>query len=152
MAINFNQLISAIRSQLHFSQISAWLATDSGRKLSTKNLHYRITTPGETYEVSKFTKKAVRHNFPLTDVGGGVAVSVTYLSAPRTATIPDVECRKCGIVPKKEEEDVKKEEEMKHVERKILDDRMHTSCTLKGKHRCEDFEEFEVGKHVSVIL
>lgn len=27
----------------------------------------------------------------------------------------------------------------------IVDDRMHTSCTLKGKHRCEDLEEFESG-------
>ncbi|KAJ8931174.1 hypothetical protein NQ314_015949 [Rhamnusium bicolor] len=26
----------------------------------------------------------------------------------------------------------------------IVDDRMHTSCTLKGKHRCEDFEDHDV--------
>lgn len=25
----------------------------------------------------------------------------------------------------------------------LVDDRMHTSCTLKGKHRCEDFEEYD---------
>lgn len=27
----------------------------------------------------------------------------------------------------------------------LFDDRMHTSCTLKGKHRCEDLDEVENG-------
>lgn len=30
-------------------------------------------------------------------------------------------------------------------EKIFLDDRMHTSCMLKGKHRCEDFDEIDNG-------
>lgn len=130
--INFNQLISAIRSQLHFSQISAWLATDANRKLTGRNLQYRLTMPGETYEASKFTSRAAQHNFPVADIGNGFVVNVTYLSASRTAAAPTVRCPRCDRAPKIEDE--------------ILDDRMHTSCTLKGKHRCEDVEEFETGR------
>lgn len=131
--MSFNQLINAIRSQLHFSQISAWLAIDSNKTLTNRNLHYRITMPGETYEVSKFTSKAVQHNFPIADIGNGFVVNVTYLSAPRTPTVPTVDCSKCTqLAPKSKDNKI------------LVDDRMHTSCTLKGKHRCEDVEEYDV--------
>lgn len=133
MAMSFNQLINAIRSQLHFSQISAWLATDSNKTLTSRNLQHRITMPGETYEVSKFTSKAVQHNFPIADIGNGFVVNVTYLSAPRTPVVPTVECPKCTqLAPKTKDNKI------------LVDDRMHTSCKLKGKHRCEDVEEYDV--------
>lgn len=98
--------------------------------------------PGETYEVSKFTSKAVQHSFPIADIGNGFVANVTYLSAPRTSVTPNIECLKCTansisstkLSPKQ------------HKDNKILDDRMHTSCTLKGKHRCEDAEEYELTK------
>lgn len=143
MTINFNQLINAIRSQLHFSQISAWLANDGNKRITSKNLQYRLTMPGETYEVSKFTSKAVQHNFPVADVGNGFVVNVTYLSAPRTSVVPAVTCPKCTA-----ESDPPKLAPPKPKDNKILDDRMHLMCTLKGKHRCEDLEEYETNKVV----
>lgn len=95
--------------------------------------------PGETYEVSKFTSKAVQHNFPIADIGNGFVVNVTYLSAPRTTTAPTVVCLKCSAPPQLAPPPTKTTND-----NKILDDRMHTSCTLKGKHRCEDMEEYEL--------
>lgn len=95
--------------------------------------------PGETYEISTFTNKAVHHNFPVADIGNGFVANVMYLSAPRTSVAPIVECLKCNRPPPKFSPPVLKDN-------KILDDRMHTSCTLKGKHRCEDVEEYELSK------
>lgn len=97
--------------------------------------------PGETYKISNFTSKAVQHNFPVADIGNGFVVNVTYMSAPRTSVVPNIECLKCTaksgpprLAPQQRKDN------------KILDDRMHTSCTLKGKHRCEDVEEYELTK------
>lgn len=96
--------------------------------------------PGETYEISTFTNKAAQHNFPVADIGNGFVVNVTYLSAPRTPVPPLIECLKC-TAKKKISSSPKPP-----TDNKIVDDRMHTSCTLKGKHRCEDMEEYELNK------
>lgn len=96
--------------------------------------------PGETYKVSNFTSKAVQHNFPVADIGNGLVVNVTYMSAPRTPTVPNIDCLKCTA----SNGPPKLTPQQQHKDNKILDDRMHTSCTLKGKHRCEDVEEYEL--------
>lgn len=138
MSFSFYQLINAIRSQLHFSQIAAWLSTDSETtsKLSSKNLQFKIVAPGETFETSKFTSFANKHKFPPTEIGNSLIVHVTYYSLPRTSTVPTVECTKCT------QPTIKRKTSLEQATvNKIWDDRMHTSCTQKGKHRCEDFEE-----------
>lgn len=92
------------------------------------------------FEMSEFTRTAIKHDFPITDIGSGNVVNVAYYSLPRTETVPIINCQKCAprLVPF---EDERKEE--KRNDNNILDDRMHTSCTLKGKHRCEDLEDLD---------
>lgn len=130
---NFVQLLNAIRSQLYFSQLIAWLTTQEDEKdsnswkITNRNLRYRLTLPGETFESSKFIQAATKHDFPLTDVGNGFTATVSVLSLPRMNGMPNFLCRKC----------------QPFISDGIVDDRMHTNCTLKGKHRCEDFEDVE---------
>lgn len=92
------------------------------------------------FEMSEFTRTAVKHDFPITDIGSGSVVNVAYYSLPRTATVPIINCQKCA--PRHPPIDDKCQEE-ERIDNNILDDRMHTSCTLKGKHRCEDFEDLD---------
>ncbi|KAJ3648418.1 hypothetical protein Zmor_020223 [Zophobas morio] len=137
---NFVQLMNAIRSQLYFSQLTAWLTVqdeDSPIKITNKNIRYRLTLPGETFESANFSSSAVKHDFPLTDIGNGFTAMVSFLSLPRMSTLPGFMCQKCAPKP------VTNINENKEVQNGLVDDRMHTVCTLKGKHRCEDFEEVE---------
>ncbi|KAJ3637121.1 hypothetical protein MTP99_000604 [Tenebrio molitor] len=134
---NFVQLMNAIRSQLYFSQLTAWLTVqedDSPVQITNRNLRYRLTLPGETFESTQFTLAAVKHEFPLTDVGNGFTATVSFLSLPRMATLPGFTCQKC--VPKPAAKIREKNG--------LVDDRMHTVCTMKGKHRCEDFEDVDI--------
>lgn len=142
--VNFPQLLNAVRSQLHFSQISAWLSThENAAKISKGNLTYRLSLPGETFEVSQFTSSAIKHDFPVTDIGNGLAVQISLLSLPRLPEIPSVKCNKCEPVLNIPFEKI--EISSKKLQKNLVDDRMYTSCTLKGKHRCEDFDELECG-------
>ncbi|XP_018562882.1 protein FAM214A [Anoplophora glabripennis] len=131
---NLNQLVSAIRSQLYFSQITAWLSTqdeNSSINITEDNFRYLVTVPGKTF--TKFQLSATKHEFPSTDIGNGLTLNVSFFSLPRTANIPNIICSNCSS----------KDNPM-DLKNGLVDDRMHTSCTLKGKHRCEDFEEYDV--------
>ncbi|CAH0552110.1 unnamed protein product [Brassicogethes aeneus] len=125
---NVQQLTSAIRSQLYFSQIAAWLTSQDDNtpcKIDRRNLSYRLVQrPANRPDTTKFSLPAVKHDFPLTDVANGCALNVTFLSLPRMSSTPNFACEQCFLIDR------------------ILDDRMHVNCTLKGKHRCEDLEEF----------
>lgn len=126
--------MNAIRSQLYFSQITAWLASpdDKIRKTFPNNsVVYCLTVPGETYGCTKFATTAQKHNFPLADIGSGIVLKVSLSNLPRTEEIPQTKCSKCNV-PMAVAESIN-----------VLDDRMQTSCTLKGKHRCEDYEDYE---------
>lgn len=96
MAFNINQLIGAVRSQLYFSQISAWLSSqnESRPNISKCNLKYRLTIPGETLEQSKFNMTAIQHDFPLTDLGNNLFLNVCLLSLPRLSDQPKISCSK----------------------------------------------------------
>lgn len=151
---NFNQLISAVRSQLCFSQISAWLSAPpedlsvGDRALSAKNFKYRLTLPGETFQHCGFTVASPsRHDFPPTDLGNGTTLSVTLLSLPRTGELPKLKCPKCEDKTLTGVDTKCKFESLVEVELPPpFDDRMRTTCTMKGKHRCEDYyEEPEAG-------
>ena len=54
-------LFQAVRSYLHFSELSAWYSSSAGEK--PKNVLYRITIPGETF-ASKFPREPEEHIFP----------------------------------------------------------------------------------------
>lgn len=132
--LNINQLINAIRSQLYFSQITAWLASPDEKirkSFPNKSVVYYLTIPGETYGCKKFSTNAQKHQFPLADIGNGIVLKVSLSNLPRTEEIPHIKCSKCNV-PMSVQENVK-----------MLDDRMQTLCTLKGKHRCDDYEEYE---------
>lgn len=59
-------LVQAVRSFLHFSQLSAWLSKSAGSR--PKQLLYRVTMPGQAF-ASKFAAKPVEHHFPTAHVG-----------------------------------------------------------------------------------
>ncbi|XP_071054410.1 atos homolog protein A isoform X1 [Onthophagus taurus] len=142
----FNQLINAVRSQLYFSQISAWLSSqqETEVKLTPRNFKYRLAIPGETYQISMFNTTVTKHTFPPTDLGNGFSLNITLSSLPRMSTMPNLICKRCtsNSIPKTihQEERKKSKDDEKNG---LFDDRMHTSCTLMGKHRCEDLDEFD---------
>ena len=62
-------LVQAVRSFLHFSQLSAWLNKSNGSRPSPSQLLYRVTMPGQAF-ASKFAgSKPVEHHFPVAHVG-----------------------------------------------------------------------------------
>lgn len=122
--------MSAIRSQLYFSQITAWLTTQDDNSTFTiteDNFKYHLTDSEKTLANTKFHLFANKHDFPATDIGNGLVLNVSFFSLPRTTCVPDIICEGCT------------NGEMEN----FLDDRMMTFCKLKGKHRCEDIEEEE---------
>ncbi|XP_059078940.1 atos homolog protein A-like isoform X2 [Tigriopus californicus] len=82
-------LFQAVRSYLHFSQLSAWLSSSRGE--FPKNVLCRITIPGEAF-ASKFSVPAEEHIFPPAAAGRGSSVQVRVRSLPRTGEIPRVIC------------------------------------------------------------
>ena len=54
-------LFQAVRSYLHFSQLSAWFSSSRGQE--PNNVLYRITIPGEAFS-SKFSCRPEEHSFP----------------------------------------------------------------------------------------
>lgn len=82
-------LLQAVRSYLHFSQLSAWYSQSNGR--SPWNIFVRITIPGEEF-ASKFAKPPESHYFPVAGAGAGSALAVSVRSLPRTKDPPLVLC------------------------------------------------------------
>ncbi|CAG9766500.1 unnamed protein product [Ceutorhynchus assimilis] len=131
--LNINQLINAVRSQLYFSQITAWLVTqDKSSLIAFENIRFRLSTSDELLAPVTFTLTATKHEFPLSDLGKGTTLNISFLSAARTSSRPTLNCLNC-LNKKFGKLDPKMEI--------LVDDRMHTSCTVKGKHCCEDTEE-----------
>lgn len=89
--INSHSLFQAVRSYLHFSQLSAWLSSSRGEE--PKNILFRITIPGETF-ASKFASsdKPEEHSFPSAAVGRSSSVHVSVRSIPRCNAVPSVIC------------------------------------------------------------
>lgn len=117
-------------------------------KLLPANFRYRLAIPGETFECSKFMATVSKHNFPATDLGNGLVVNVSLLSLPRMPTVPKLRCQKCELPElekqlKSNEQAGQSSTSVNQDSGALFDDRMHTLCTLKGKHRCEDLDDFE---------
>lgn len=137
--LNINQLLSAVRSQLYFSQVTAWLVTqDKSSPFASKNFRYRLSTPQDLIAPITFSLTASKHEFPCADLGNGSLIKVSFLSAPRTSIKPVSHCLTCSLTTLRISFD---KEEME-----LVDDRMQTSCTVKGKHCCEDMDESDSPK------
>ncbi|XP_063878819.1 atos homolog protein A-like isoform X2 [Scylla paramamosain] len=82
-------LMAAVRSFLHFSQLSAWLSVSGGRR--PPNVLYRLTVTSPVF-CSKFTAEAEEHVFPITYMGQDTSIKVSVRSLPRSEKVPVVEC------------------------------------------------------------
>lgn len=83
-------LIAAVRSFLHFSQLSAWLSVSRGRR--PPNVLYRLTVSSPVF-CSKFTEEAEEHVFPVAYMGQDTSIKVAVRSLPRSDKVPIVVCR-----------------------------------------------------------
>lgn len=140
MTMTLQSLCSAIRSQLYFSQITAWsdlLKTSSHNdseiqsnprikrfafKPPKLDILYRIR-PYDT--TACFKSKPTVHNFPDAIITDSLTVKVCLKSLPRLNEIPKLQdenqiadALKCLTQPM------------------VVDDRLAHPCTEKGKHRC----------------
>ncbi|KAK8743209.1 hypothetical protein OTU49_017399 [Cherax quadricarinatus] len=82
-------LMAAVRSFLHFSQLSAWLSVSRGRR--PPNVLYRLTVTSPVF-CSKFTEEAEEHVFPLAYMGQDTSIKVAVRSLPRSDNVPVVVC------------------------------------------------------------
>lgn len=84
-------LFQAVRSQLHFSQLSAWWSSSKGTH--PINVCYRVTLPGEAF-ASQFTRPPVHHIFPPAAVGPNTQLKVCSTYIPQkvieTVLYPDI--------------------------------------------------------------
>lgn len=114
-------LLNAVRSQLHFSQLSAWLArlkntdespTERRRKLSRESCNYKkieancdddqsdrklnvvysIHISRDSYKKSDFVRPPNDHKFPVTDIGNNMYLNIILESLPRLDDIPHIKC------------------------------------------------------------
>ncbi|XP_045606209.2 uncharacterized protein atos isoform X1 [Procambarus clarkii] len=92
-------LMAAVRSFLHFSQLSAWLSVSRGCR--PPNVLYRLTVTSPVF-CSKFTEEAEEHVFPLAYMGQDTSIKVAVRSLPRSDKVPVVVCNE----PHEEEDEV----------------------------------------------
>lgn len=149
--MTIQSLCTAIRSQLHFSQITAWsdllkssspidpeLTSNPRIKPSTLpfthklDILYRIRRYSESTPAC-FSAQPIVHNFPETLISDHLSIKVSLKSLPRTKDIPrlydstDIACAHLAsespITPP------------------LIADRQEFDCHEKGKHRCTFDEE-----------
>lgn len=140
MTMTLQSLCSAIRSQLYFSQITAWsdlLKTssqnDSEIQSNPRIKHFSFKPPKldilyriRPYDTTAcFISKPNVHNFPDAIITENLTVKVCLKSLPRLNEIPKLQDEnriepivKCLTQPM------------------VVDDRLNHPCTEKGKHRC----------------
>lgn len=68
-------LVAAVRSFLHFSQLSAWLSASGGSQ--PPNVLYRLTVTSPVF-CSKFVAESEEHTFPIANVGQDTAIKVSF--------------------------------------------------------------------------
>lgn len=151
--MTIQSLCTALRSQLHFSQITAWsdvlkvsspndpeLKSNPRIKTTTKmpfkpklDILYRIR-PYSDATPSCFSAKPIVHNFPETIITDHLSIKVSLKSLPRMKCLPrlymdvmDIACPASSESPA--------------TSPIIVDDRPEFDCHEKGKHRCRFDEE-----------
>uniref|UniRef100_UPI00358F5F5D atos homolog protein A isoform X2 n=1 Tax=Myxine glutinosa TaxID=7769 RepID=UPI00358F5F5D len=82
-------LLQAIRSYVHFSQLSAWLSAVQGNLSYT--IFYRVCAPGESL-VSDFEHSPVEHSFPTTASTPGCTLRVSVSALPYLPGLPTIYC------------------------------------------------------------
>lgn len=124
--MTIQSLCSAIRSQLYFSQISAWTDLIKGNESEyTENSRVKIrlnNTPRldifyrikSNIVMSSFLEKPIIHNFPDAPISDNLAIRVQLKSCKRLDKIPE------------------------SIPLLILVDDQRGPCTEKGKHRCKN--------------
>ncbi|XP_021346738.1 protein FAM214A-like, partial [Mizuhopecten yessoensis] len=81
-------LLQAVRSYLHFSQLSSWLTSQRGHL--PVQVVYRVYAPGESV-CHGFTSLPEKHHFPIADLSHS-AIRAEVSSIPRQQTIPIFLC------------------------------------------------------------
>lgn len=89
--IDVSGLLRAIRSFLHFSQLSAWLSLYQGK--SPANVHYRLSVRGEPFN-AKFDCKPEVHVFPCSRITDSLFGTVKVSYRPRSRSVPIIPCAK----------------------------------------------------------
>lgn len=94
-------LLQAVRSYLHFSQLSSWLSSQRGQL--PVQIVYRVYPPGESV-CHGFTSLPEKHHFPIADLSHS-AVRAEVSSIPRQQTIPIFLCMEddtqCAVTRKR---------------------------------------------------
>ncbi|XP_022119025.2 protein FAM214A isoform X2 [Pieris rapae] len=159
-------LLSAVRSQLHFSQLCAWRATlhsedrpaERRRKLSREscnfkkieancdeteleerklNIIYSIKLPGETSP--DFSRPPTDHTFPLADIGTDLYLKVSLESLPRLDEIPHVKCT-CKRRPSVDDEElVGKLNDLTLGPRKYPSDAINSNVGVGGRRLSTEY-------------
>ncbi|XP_014240536.1 protein FAM214A [Cimex lectularius] len=83
-AVTERVLLQALRSQLHFSQLSAWYSLGK-----IKHVCYRLSHP---VGCSGFTRTPVEHHFPIANLTPDTYLKVSLKSLPRMDMMPIVHC------------------------------------------------------------
>ncbi|KAL1140246.1 hypothetical protein AAG570_000178 [Ranatra chinensis] len=89
MEVDGKGLLQAIRSQLHFSQLSSWYSLGM-----VKPVCYRLSHPGTSASLAAaaFTRPPIVHNFPITKTPRGSYIKVSLKSLPRLEGVANVNC------------------------------------------------------------
>lgn len=154
-SMTIQSLCTAIRSQLHFSQITAWsdvlkasspndpeLKSNPRVKTTTKmpfkpklDILYRIR-PYSDATPSCFSAKPIVHNFPETMITDHLSIKVSLKSLPRMKCLP-----RLNLDAWETETGFSASTESPVTSPIIVDDRPEFDCHEKGKHRCRFDEE-----------
>lgn len=154
--MTIQSLCTAIRSQLHFSQITAWsdvlkasspndpelksnprIKTTSEMPFKPKlDILYRIR-PYSDATPSCFSAKPIVHNFPETMITDHLSIKVSLKSLPRMKCLPRLYLDVMDIACP----DLVSGGESPATSPLIVDDRQGFDCHEKGKHRCPFDEE-----------
>ncbi|XP_072173759.1 atos homolog protein A-like [Diadema setosum] len=86
---HFHMLMQAVRSFLHFSQLSAWLSKTCGA--SPANIVYRVCAHGESFADNTKAQPEL-HTFPFLNISKSSSIQVTVASLPRQPCIPAPAC------------------------------------------------------------
>nr|XP_018896788.1 PREDICTED: protein FAM214A [Bemisia tabaci]XP_018896797.1 PREDICTED: protein FAM214A [Bemisia tabaci]XP_018896806.1 PREDICTED: protein FAM214A [Bemisia tabaci]XP_018896815.1 PREDICTED: protein FAM214A [Bemisia tabaci]XP_018896826.1 PREDICTED: protein FAM214A [Bemisia tabaci] len=125
--ITGNHFFQAIRSQLHFSQLTAWWHKNGG----TNPARVGKKVANVSAVNSSFSQSANVHTFPLLNVGLPEYIKVTVLSAPRSEQPPSVRCTLHSVIG------------IGGIQMQgigVAEDRVKP-CDKPGKHRCECKDE-----------
>lgn len=159
-SMTIQSLCTAIRSQLHFSQITAWsdllksssphdpeLKSNPRIKATLKmpfkpklDILYRILPYSDATSTS-FSAPPIVHNFPETIISDHVSIKVSLKSLPRMKNIPRLFDSTDNVCA-----DLVSDSPAPAL---IVNDRQEFDCQEKGKHRCKFDEESPTDEAIS---